>query len=64
MPRVLIVHDTKHGETSEILIGTRTQLQDRLDALAKLQPAGSRPPIWAQVTNAVKAARSHGSKRR
>lgn len=63
MPRFLIVYDTRQGETSEILVGTMTQLQARLEILDKSQPAGSRPPIWAQVTNAVKA-RSHGSKRR
>ena len=63
MPRFLIVYDTRHGESSEILVGTMAQLQDRLDKLTAQQPAGSRPPIWAQVTNAVKA-KSHGSKRR
>lgn len=64
MPRFLIVYDTKQGESSEILVGTMAQLQDRLEKLQAKQPAGSRPPIWAQVTNAVKAPRSHGSKRR
>ena len=64
MPRFLIVYDTKQGESSEILVGTMAQLKDRLEKLTAQQPAGSRPPIWAQVTNAVKAPRSHGSKRR
>ena len=64
MPRFLIVYDTKQGETSEILVGTMAQLQDRLEKLTAMQPAGSPPPIWALVTNAVKAPRSHGSKRR
>lgn len=63
MPRFLIVYDTRHGESSEILVGTMTQLQARLEKLQAQQPAGSKPPIWAQVTNAVKA-KSHGSKRR
>lgn len=63
MPRFLIVYDTKQGESSEILVGTMAQLKDRLKKLQAKQPAGSRPPIWAKVTNAVKA-KSHGSKRR
>lgn len=39
MPRFLIVYDTKQGETSEILVGTRAQLQDRLEKLQAGQPA-------------------------
>lgn len=64
MPRFLIVYDTRHGEQSEILVGSMAQLKDRLEKLQAGQPAGSRPPIWAQVTSAVRAPRSHGSKRR
>ena len=64
MSRFLIVYNTKQGETSEILVGTMAQLHDRLEKLTSRQPAGSKPPIWAQVTNAVRAPKSHGSKRR
>lgn len=64
MPRFLIVYDTRNGERSEILVGTMAQLKDRLEKLSAHQPAGSKPLIWAQVTNAVRAPKSHGSKRR